>query len=133
MLTTRASCEVGPFGLDTIEHSHGIPALLGPMKSGAFSLVWFQRDEVSGQSDEDWYGCNFTVEFHPGHLKIYHESSVSAGWEFGGKDLFNLSQVEGDGKYRCLLADLLPIYFKSAACFSSIFNTVSRTNKINSE
>jgi hypothetical protein len=108
MLKTLAWGEVGPVSLSTIEHSHSMPARLVPIKSGSFVLVWFHRDEAKGEYDDDWYGCVFPVEFYPGHMKIYRESLVSAGWEFGDVDLFDLFQLEGDRKYLCLLEDLLP-------------------------
>src|SRR3546814_10402738 len=48
------------------------------------------------------------VDFYPGNMKIYHESLVSAGWEFGEVELFDLFQLEGDQRLLCLLEDLLP-------------------------
>src|SRR3546814_10302631 len=56
-----------------------MPARVVPLKNEAFALVWFHRDEVKSEYDDDWYGCVHPVEFYPGNMKIYHESLVSAG------------------------------------------------------
>src|SRR3546814_5596418 len=84
-----------------------MPARVVPLKNEAFALVWFHRDEVKSEYDDDWYGCVHPVEFYPGNMKIYHESLVSAGWEFGEVELFDLFQLEGDQRLLCLLEDLL--------------------------
>src|SRR3546814_1792153 len=78
----------------TIEHSHSMPARVVPLKNEAFALVWFHRDEVKSEYDDDWYGCVHPVEFYPGNMKIYHASLVSAGWEFGEVALFDLFQLD---------------------------------------
>src|SRR3546814_16686171 len=78
MLKTLAWGELGPVSLSTIEHSHSMPARVVPLKNEAFALVWFHRDEVKSEYDDDWYGCVHPVEFYPGNMKIYHESLVSA-------------------------------------------------------
>src|SRR3546814_6103592 len=87
-----------------------MPARVVPLKNEAFALVWFHRDEVKSEYDDDWYGCVHPVEFYPGNMNIYHESLVSAGWEFGEVEIFDLFQLEGDHRLLCLLEDLLLEY-----------------------